>query len=1051
MVRLAPSAAADAVIGDANVVAAVSDVAHSNPVEVAVTTISTLSVGAQLVRLVGSAAAEPAAAEPEGVDPMDVPGVAASEATVAPAEAVDSSLFVGTRSTAVNSAVPVPEVADAAAAGADTSSLSVGTRVESNYRGLGTWYPGVVSAVNTDGSVDIDYDDGEKETNVDASLVRLEASAAGSTGADALEIADTAAAETNTSSLSVGSHIVPAEETTADGEVPVSDSAAQPEVEAEPMAPFLKVGSRVRGNYHGSGEWRAGEVLLVDANGRADLMYDNGEIEGFVPVERLQLAEGDVEPAAEDAEEVPAEGTTADGEVPVSDSTAQPEAETMAPFLKVGSRVRGNYHGSGEWRAGEVLLVDANGRADLMYDNGEIEGFVPVERLELAEGDAEPATGDAEEVAMEDVVAEASLQEGVAGVDEAAAAEFACDENYPAEGNTSALNANDAFNADYVQDPAVVDDATLYTQVEEVAPVDGYDEFATQEAEAFAPAVDTEAQYEANELTSALAEGAGPSNASGAEDEEKEFVPNFDDFWKELPSKSGEAPVVVESAAPEPEFVMSGDAQERVMSGEEGEFVPNFDDFWKELPSKSGEAPVASTESAAAPEPEFVASGDLQERVFSGEDVPSFKNFWAEVPAASGEEPVLETASGAIETSNEAQDEPLGHPEEDPQAAVVEREFGEEGEIVPSFKNFWSEDLAEGEVPASVEAEAEASEEPVVQAEVEAPEVSDSVEVEAEAPELPASVEGEGEASEVPVPNEVKEDVPILQEAITDESAEVAVEAAVSNEIEGDASVENEAEASAVINAPAIEPVLHETEAEVPTETEAVVDDNSTEMNQEVEEPTMEDAATSASVNETADIAADPEPEKNMPADSAEVEAPVVDRSTVPEPSIGEAENTAVSDPPAEQEMQPNATESNAPTEEQPTPSPVSVEDVPENNNNSVTITESKKLDNAPSESMFDVDFSEFASAKEASLNNAENTTVGVDNKNDNNMDSATLAALALSAESTDEQDHDKETPAADDTLKEKSANEAKSIKSTKSGKSAGNAEEEEDIYDVDF
>eukprot|EP01032_Pedospumella_encystans_P014060 gene14060-16169_t len=847
-------------------------------------------VTAELVRLVGSSASESATAEPEGVEPM--------EATVAPAEAVDSSF-----------------------AGLHQLTLLF----------LFTWSPMQP----------------QLEPSSAPSLLER------STGADAPEIAETAAAEANTSSLSVGSpsaaaDAVPAEETTAD-----------PEAEAEPMAPFVKVGSRVRGNYHGSGEWRAGEVLLVDANGRADLMYDNGEIEGFVPVERLQLAEGDVEPAAEDAEEVE----------------------------------------------------------------------------------------------MDAVTAEASAQEGVVGVDEAAAAEFAFDENYPAEEDTSALNANDEYNADYVQDPAVVDDANLYTQAEEVAPVDGYDEFATQAAETFVPPVDTEAQFVANELTSALAEGAGPSNASGAEDEEKEFVPNFDDFWKELPSKSGEAPVAVESAAPEPEFVMSGDAQERVMSGEEGEFVPNFDDFWKELPSKSGEAPVASTESAVAPEPEFVASEDLQERVLSGEDVPSFKNFWAEVPAASGEEPVLESPSGAIETSNEAQDEPLGHPEEDPQDEVVEREFGEEGEFVPSFKNFWSEDLAEGEVPASVEAEAEASEEPTLaeaQAEVEAPGLSVSVEVQPEAPELPASVEGEGEATEVPAPNEVEEDVPVLAEAITDEPAQSAVEAVVSGEIEADASVEKEAEASAAVGAEAAEPVLHETEAEVPTETEAVVDENAPEMNQEdnFEEPTMEDAATSASVNETVDITAEPEPEKNMPADSAEVEAPVVERSTAPELSVGEAENTTISDPPAEQENQPNETESNAPAEEQPTPSPVSVEDVPENNTNTVTITESKKLDNAASESMFDVDFSELASAKEAPVNNTGDKNIV------NNMDSATLAALALSAESTDEQDHDKETSTvvADNTVQEKSVKEAKSIKSTKSGKSAGNAqEEEEDIYDVDF
>jgi len=341
---------------------------------------------------------------------------------------------------------------------------------------------------------------------------------------------------------------------------------------------------------------------------------------------------------------------------------------------------------------------------------------------------------------------------------------------------------------------------------------------------------------------------------------------------------------------------------------------------------------------------------------------------------------------------------------------------------VPSFKNFWSEDLAEGEVPAPVAAEAQASEEATL-----------------------AEAQAKEEASDLPVSVEVEAEAPILVER------EATVDA------EAIADVSAQAEASAVVNAPAFEPVLRETDVEVPTGTEAVADEYVTEMNQgdNVEEPTIEVAATSAKVNEEADITADLEPEKNMPADNTMVEAPVVERSTAPEPSVGEAEITTVSVPPAEQESQPNETESNAPAEEQPTPSPVSVEDVPENNTNTVAVTESKKLDNAPSESMFDVDFSELASAKEAPLNNAD-VTDG-DNKKDNKMDSATLAALALSAESTDEQDHAKEIPTivsdsteVDDAVKEKSANEVKSIKSTKSGKSAGN-EEEEDIYDVDF
>ena len=44
--------------------------------------------------------------------------------------------------------------------------IEVGSKVEGNYRGKGKWYPGKVKQVRSDGSVDIDYDDGEFESRV---------------------------------------------------------------------------------------------------------------------------------------------------------------------------------------------------------------------------------------------------------------------------------------------------------------------------------------------------------------------------------------------------------------------------------------------------------------------------------------------------------------------------------------------------------------------------------------------------------------------------------------------------------------------------------------------------------------------------------------------------------------------------------------------------------------------------------------------------------------------------------------------------------------------
>ena len=47
-----------------------------------------------------------------------------------------------------------------------------GERVEVLYRGLDRYYPGSIERVNSDGTYNIHYDDGEKESKVKAALVK---------------------------------------------------------------------------------------------------------------------------------------------------------------------------------------------------------------------------------------------------------------------------------------------------------------------------------------------------------------------------------------------------------------------------------------------------------------------------------------------------------------------------------------------------------------------------------------------------------------------------------------------------------------------------------------------------------------------------------------------------------------------------------------------------------------------------------------------------------------------------------------------------------------
>jgi hypothetical protein len=55
-----------------------------------------------------------------------------------------------------------------------TATFTVGVKVECNYRKRGKYYPGKISKLFEDGSYGVDYDDGELETRVNSSEIRLD-------------------------------------------------------------------------------------------------------------------------------------------------------------------------------------------------------------------------------------------------------------------------------------------------------------------------------------------------------------------------------------------------------------------------------------------------------------------------------------------------------------------------------------------------------------------------------------------------------------------------------------------------------------------------------------------------------------------------------------------------------------------------------------------------------------------------------------------------------------------------------------------------------------
>jgi Ca2+-binding EF-hand superfamily protein len=128
--------------------------------------------------------------------------------------------------------------------------LSDGDKVEGNYRGRGKWYPGKISRDRGDGTYDVDYDDGEKETRVDKDLIRV--------------------------------FDVPARG---------RDRTPSPKPSSRHREPDFGRGDKVEARPRGSTRWLSAEVTRAHSDNTFDLEFDDGERESGVPSDRVRRRE----------------------------------------------------------------------------------------------------------------------------------------------------------------------------------------------------------------------------------------------------------------------------------------------------------------------------------------------------------------------------------------------------------------------------------------------------------------------------------------------------------------------------------------------------------------------------------------------------------------------------------------------------------------------------------------------------------------------------------------------------------------------------------------
>ncbi|CAM9911399.1 unnamed protein product, partial [Choristocarpus tenellus] len=203
--------------------------------------------------------------------------------------------------------------------------LSKGDKVEAQYRGRGKFYKGKIARVNSNGTFDINYDDGEKEMNVQADLVK---------------------------SL----------ESARDGRSSRGGSSAVLE------------GDKVEANYYGKGRYYKGRVARVNLDGTFNIDYDDGEKEKAVPQDMVRALDGQTQE------------NTHRHELQDSDDD---RGKRQGITLREGNKVEARYRGRGKYYKGKITRVNSDGTFDIHYNDGEKERGVAEDYIKPLDSDNE--------------------------------------------------------------------------------------------------------------------------------------------------------------------------------------------------------------------------------------------------------------------------------------------------------------------------------------------------------------------------------------------------------------------------------------------------------------------------------------------------------------------------------------------------------------------------------------------------------------------------------------------------------------------------------------
>ena len=261
--------------------------------------------------------------------------------------------------------------------------IRLGDKVEALYKGKGTkWFKGKVSRVNSDGTFDIDYDDGDHDFGALASNVRSLEEARGNqvSGSSSIRLGDKVEAlykgkgtkwfKGKVSRVnSDGTFDIDYDDGDRDFGALASNVRSLESPRNSNDVPILREGSKVEARYRGKTRYYTGVIKRENRDGTFDIDYDDGEKEMLVGPELIRS----LEPA-------------------VSSPSRIGGGMGGSGALREGMKVEARYRGKSRYYTGVIKRENRDGTFDIDYDDGEKEMFVDASLIRSLDVGTKPSS-----------------------------------------------------------------------------------------------------------------------------------------------------------------------------------------------------------------------------------------------------------------------------------------------------------------------------------------------------------------------------------------------------------------------------------------------------------------------------------------------------------------------------------------------------------------------------------------------------------------------------------------------------------------------------------